>query len=166
MNEAERFLKEFQQKKNTPAEDNLVGPVVKEYKDDEKSIPQDSQTMGIWDALWSLSGRLDRRIYLLRQLVVFVALGVVSYMGGFMLSVTGGNNLYSQFYPFILALASLPFLVPQHIRRLHDMSLSGWWLLLFMVPVVGLLFRIFLCIKKGVDDLNQYDDVTNKESTL
>jgi len=46
-------------------------------------------------------------------------------------------------------LLSLPLLLPGlavTVRRLHDTGLSGWWTLLYLVPIVGaILMLVFLC---------------------
>jgi uncharacterized membrane protein YhaH (DUF805 family) len=47
---------------------------------------------------------------------------------------------------------SLAVLVPfiaVAIRRLHDTNRSGWWLLIWLVPVVGWLALVFLLVQEG-----------------
>ena len=41
------------------------------------------------------------------------------------------------FYPFVVL----------HIKRLRDIKLSYWWTLLTLIPVINILFEIFLCLK-------------------
>ncbi len=41
------------------------------------------------------------------------------------------------------------------IRRLHDTDRSGWWLLLGLVPLVGLVLIVFL-VEDGKDSTNRY----------
>ena len=42
----------------------------------------------------------------------------------------------------------LPFLAVA-VRRLHDTNRSGWWLLIWFLPVVGLIILAFLLVQEG-----------------
>ena len=49
-------------------------------------------------------------------------------------------------------LFSLAVLVPYlavTVRRLHDTNRSGWWVLVWFVPVVGWLILVFLLVQEG-----------------
>ncbi len=56
------------------------------------------------------------------------------------------------------AIASLALLLPSiavAIRRLHDTSRSGWWILLVLIPIVGwIILIVFYCQDSHGD--NQY----------
>ncbi len=58
----------------------------------------------------------------------------------------------------INGLASLALLLPSlavGVRRLHDTNRSGWWLLLWFVPIVGwIVLIVWYCQDSGPD--NQY----------
>ncbi len=41
-------------------------------------------------------------------------------------------------------------------RRLHDVGRSGWWQLLFLLPVIGFLVILFWAVQKGTDGPNEY----------
>ena len=41
-------------------------------------------------------------------------------------------------------------------RRLHDTGKSGWFQLLALIPVIGGLIVLFLCIPEGNSEENQY----------
>tara|TARA_Y100000748_G_scaffold242129_1_gene206357 strand:- start:6534 stop:6932 length:399 start_codon:yes stop_codon:yes gene_type:complete len=56
------------------------------------------------------------------------------------------------------------FFVPSlslYIRRLHDIDRSGWWLLIVIIPFVGIITLIFFWCLKGNQHKNIYGDVTN-----
>ncbi len=58
----------------------------------------------------------------------------------------------------LLCLVALAFLLPSlslAFRRLHDTNRSGWWLLLALVPVGGLVLLIFYCLP-GTPGPNKY----------
>jgi uncharacterized membrane protein YhaH (DUF805 family) len=41
-------------------------------------------------------------------------------------------------------------------RRLHDINRSGWWQLIGLVPVVGVIVLIYWYVQRGDDGPNQY----------
>ena len=42
------------------------------------------------------------------------------------------------------------------VRRLHDINKTGWWLLLGLVPVIGMVMLIVWAIKRGDKEINKY----------
>ncbi|MGE5153981.1 MAG: DUF805 domain-containing protein [Bdellovibrio bacteriovorus] len=56
----------------------------------------------------------------------------------------------------VVALAALVLGVLFMIRRLHDLDGSGWWALLALIPLVNLLFFLFLLLKAGTPGPNRY----------
>lgn len=42
------------------------------------------------------------------------------------------------------------------VRRLHDVSKSGWWLLIAFIPLVGGLYLLYLMVKEGDSGSNEY----------
>ncbi len=41
-------------------------------------------------------------------------------------------------------------------RRLHDIGRTGWWQLLWLVPIVGWLVLLYFLVKRGDDGPNQF----------
>lgn len=81
------------------------------------------------------SGRATRQefwMYVLIYVIIYIILAMVSD---------------------ILALVySLALLVPGiaiTARRLHDTGLSGWWQLLGLIPLIGWIIVIVLCVRKS-----------------
>lgn len=59
----------------------------------------------------------------------------------------------------ISAVYSLAVLVPTlavGVRRLHDTNRAGWWLLLFLVPILGAIVLIVFLATKGDKVENTY----------
>ena len=59
---------------------------------------------------------------------------------------------------FIAMLYSLGLLVPSiaiTARRLHDTGRSGWWQLIGLIPLIGLIVMIIFTVQDSQDD-NQY----------
>ena len=43
-----------------------------------------------------------------------------------------------------------------HIRRLHDVGKSGWWVLLQIVPLIGTLVLLYFLVKPSEKGTNKY----------
>ena len=44
-------------------------------------------------------------------------------------------------------------------RRLHDINKSGWLMLLLIIPLVNLIFMIYLLLARGTDGANRFGHV-------
>ncbi len=42
------------------------------------------------------------------------------------------------------------------VRRLHDIDRSGWWMLVSLVPFIGVLVLIYFCVQDSTPGTNQY----------
>lgn len=59
-------------------------------------------------------------------------------------------GVLSGLYGLIIFIPSLSIL----IRRLHDISRSGWWIFIGVIPFIGqLILFIFTLLKGGVDNI-------------
>ena len=56
----------------------------------------------------------------------------------------------------LIALATILPTTGVTCRRLHDVGKSGWLQLLALIPVIGVLIVLFLCIPAGSGESNQY----------
>jgi uncharacterized membrane protein YhaH (DUF805 family) len=59
----------------------------------------------------------------------------------------------------IAAIVGLALLIPGlavAVRRLHDTSRSGWWLLLVIIPVIGWIVLIFFFATSGTPGANRF----------
>ena len=56
-------------------------------------------------------------------------------------------------------LATLAFLAPNitvGVRRLHDKDRSGWWLLIVLVPIIGILLLLYWFVTRGTPGSNRF----------
>jgi uncharacterized membrane protein YhaH (DUF805 family) len=96
------------------------------------------------------SGRASRREYgwtVGMMLLLSLVLGAVAGIAG------------PEFADVTGALVTLVHLVPGlavGARRLHDSGRSGWWQLLWFVPVVGVLAMLVLLLWPGTSRDNRY----------
>jgi uncharacterized membrane protein YhaH (DUF805 family) len=44
------------------------------------------------------------------------------------------------------------------VRRLHDTERSGWWLLIVLIPLIGLLVLLYFFISKGTTGPNRFGE--------
>ena len=63
-------------------------------------------------------------------------------------------------YIFLYFLFFIPSL-SLYIRRLHDINRSGWWLLIALIPFIGIITLIFFWCLKGTQEKNIYGDATS-----
>lgn len=56
----------------------------------------------------------------------------------------------------VVSLALLAPSLALGARRLHDINKSGWWQLLLLIPLIGILIIIFLAAKKGDVSENRF----------
>ncbi|MFW2003748.1 DUF805 domain-containing protein [Acinetobacter baumannii] len=74
------------------------------------------------------------------------------------------NLLLSFMNEDLATLAMLITLIPNiavNVRRLHDIDRSGWWMLIALVPIVGVLLLLFWATQEGNPTANQYGESPN-----
>ena len=89
------------------------------------------------------SGRASRKEFWLFTLFMLVAAFVLGFIDGMQgnFYFDGGFGLLSGAFYF----ASLLPGIAVTIRRLHDTSRSGWWILLSFIPLIGSIWVLVLC---------------------
>ncbi|RYE55078.1 MAG: DUF805 domain-containing protein [Rhizobiaceae bacterium] len=94
----------------------------------------------------NFSGRAIRSEYwwfVLAYIIAYLVLAIVDYVLG------------AQLLTAILSLALLIPSIAVGVRRLHDLDKSGWWLLLGLVPIVGLIL-IYWFAQPGTPGDNRF----------
>ena len=109
-------------------------------------------------------GRSRRREYWLFSLFyVLVTLAVTGIMGAPSASYFGAGVHYQAMTTapaqLLLNLFGLISFIPSlavNVRRLHDIDRSGWWLLMWLVPLLGwIVMLVFMCLD-GTYGRNRY----------
>jgi uncharacterized membrane protein YhaH (DUF805 family) len=108
------------------------------------------------------SGRARRKefwmFYLINTIVAFVLAVIDGALGIYLVDADVGMGLLSGIY--LLAII-LP-LLGVAIRRLHDTGRSGWWLLIYIIPLIGTItLLVFYCLDSAPEE-NQYGDNPKK----
>jgi uncharacterized membrane protein YhaH (DUF805 family) len=110
-------------------------------------------------SIFSFNGRIGRlrymayntACYFLLMLVMIPVVGTSAFMGG--------EEAMSISTMIGIAVIYIPMLVVGVAfgkRRLNDLNRSGWWLLLSIVPIVNLLFSIYVIFFPGTDSDNDF----------
>ena len=82
------------------------------------------------------------------------------------LSILGRASALFGVIGFIYGLAVLIPSIAVGIRRLHDTDRSGWWLLLLLLPFVGLIVLIVFMASPGTPGPNNYGPPAPSEPVL
>ena len=94
----------------------------------------------------NFSGRAMRSEYwwfILFYIIAYIVLAIVDYLLG------------AQLLTVILSLGLLIPSIAVAVRRLHDLDKSGWWLLLGLIPIVGLIL-IYWFAQPGTPGANRF----------
>lgn len=93
----------------------------------EKAINDDPEKF------WSYKGRLRRKDYFIRAILLSIPVAIMN--------LASENSVD----PSLLFFASIIITI-QAVKRLHDINMSGWYWLLFLIPIVNLIFGLYVCI--------------------
>ncbi len=111
--------------------------------------------MGFTEAIQSgfrnyvtFSGRASRSEYW-----YWVLFSILASIGGEILdAITGGAGLINLAVALGLFLPALSVAV----RRLHDVDRSGWWYLIILIPLIGLIVLIVWFVTRGTSGANRF----------
>ncbi len=67
----------------------------------------------------------------------------------FVVLVSIGLGMVSQVLSGLFSLATLVPSIAVTTRRLHDIDRSGWWQLISLVPLIGVIILIVWCVQEG-----------------
>lgn len=104
-----------------------------------------------WKYLYTnFDGRIARKDWWVGIAIIFVVSLVLSFL-------IGDRGLVQFVIAIILFIAGLAL----HIKRFHDRGKSGWWVLVFLIPVIGFIWMIVeMGILEGDADANEYGPAT------
>lgn len=96
-----------------------------------------------WNVLKEKSSKKRFQKFLGINILIQLLLGLISY---FMFNSLIIPNIYS-----VLILVPA---ISLSVRRFHDIGVSGWWVLLFIIPYLGVGLTFFLALKNGKEEEN------------
>jgi|TARA_B110000014_G_C20101090_1_gene578002 uncharacterized membrane protein YhaH (DUF805 family) len=97
-------------------------------------------------------GRATRTAYWMFVLINIIIQAILTLLG----------------FETIAAIISLLLIIPSislGARRLHDTGRSGWWQLIYFLPLIGLIVMIVFLVQDSVDD-NEYGPNPKAETSV
>jgi uncharacterized membrane protein YhaH (DUF805 family) len=106
--------------------------------------------------LWSFRGRFGRANYWLAAVLQLVAFFAMVFLAILIASLIGFSDLATKIIirtGFVFYLISV---LAVHAKRLHDLDLNGWLVLVLLIPLVGLFVLIACAFFRGTVGPNKY----------
>ncbi len=94
------------------------------------------------------SGRARRKEYQMFALFNFIILFVI----GLVDTLAGSPGVLGMLYGLAVLIPSIAV----SVRRLHDTDRSGWWFLIALVPLIGIIVLIVFMVRDSTPLENQY----------
>ncbi|MBN1442063.1 MAG: DUF805 domain-containing protein [Planctomycetes bacterium] len=79
---------------------------------------------------------------------------VIAFVLGFVEGLLGSPGVVGILYGLAVIIPSIAVAV----RRLHDTDRSGWWVLIGLIPLIGLIILIVFYVQDGTPGPNQYGE--------
>lgn len=100
------------------------------------------------DNFWSSKGRIRRSTYVLRLLSMIIPYTLFAFL-------YEENEISETLFSLISFILFIAIAI-QAIKRLHDINKSGWYYLLFFVPIANLVLGLYLLFVDGTIGNNNY----------
>lgn len=113
------------------------------------------------DAIWNFGdfhGRADRSEFWSYFVLSISLLFIASYTDSYL-----GNR--QQIETFVNLAIIIPYLAVA-IRRLHDINLSGWWILIVLIPIAGTIILHIAMLFPGSEGKNRFDPETANNAAI
>ncbi len=109
----------------------------------------------------TFTGRANRPEYWYAYLFSMILILVATLLDFSMMveySATNNSGMAPSFFTSLITLALFFPSLTVGVRRLHDTDRSGWWMLLILVPLVGVIALIVFFCQRGTDGTNRFGD--------
>lgn len=115
-------------------------------------------------SLWTHHGRIGVLSYWGMAALLTIAMLVIGGILGFIAIKVSGYDMASGGEPPVLMwLILAPLLlilmyvgICLGIKRLHDLNMVGWWILLTFVPIIGIFFSLYMYLWPGKKTANRF----------
>lgn len=105
----------------------------------------------------TFEGRARRKEYWLYYLATIIISVAFGFIEGFMSGLMGSTSMDdAAISPIILSLALFIPTIAVGTRRLHDIGRSGWWQLLWFIPIIGWIVLIVFFALQTSPQTNQW----------
>ncbi len=120
-------------------------------------LTNDSSLTETNDRPWSHQGRFGRLAYMAWSFVLTIAVILSGLSISFMYL-----GMKSKGFDLGFLLISIPYLIYLYlkvvfaIRRFHDLDKSGWWSVATFIPLINIIFILYMLLAKGTDGVNRF----------
>ena len=105
------------------------------------------------------TGRCFRYEYIIKTIVIMVIYIVCCIL--LILHFSIFSISYLSLICFLLIAVLMFFSLKYTIQRFYDLNLSGWYILLKLIPIFSIIITFYLYFKKGNIEINEYDKAIN-----
>ena len=118
----------------------------------ERYVPDE----GIKEMFFRYDNRLNRKRYIMRALLLVVAVTLAAAVLGIVFAVAGMSESTIGTMGTLIGIAgAIPGLMLA-VRRLHDLDRPTWWIVGNFIHLVNVVFSLYLLLAKGTTGPNQY----------
>jgi len=103
----------------------------------------------------NFSGRAQRKEYWYFNLLSLIIAGVLGVVDAAMGNPAVTENGIGPIGMIYILLTMLPAIAVT-VRRLHDISRSGWWILIGLIPLIGIIVLIIFAAQDSDPNENEY----------
>jgi len=110
--------------------------------------------------IFAVNGRIGRLRYLAYGMFITgLTLIIVGMLSAIMVPMFAGSGMSESMAIGAVIILYLPLIIISVIlakRRLNDLNKSGWWQLIAIIPLVGIIFTIYMVFWPGTKGSNNY----------
>lgn len=116
----------------------------------------------MFKAPFSFNGRIRRLEYGLSFIVSYI-ISLLLY-GSSVVSLLSGEFGLGVLISIIVFIAAIWFNLAQGVKRLHDLNKNGLLILICCIPIIGILFSLYMIFVPGTTGSNDYgEDPKNRQ---
>jgi uncharacterized membrane protein YhaH (DUF805 family) len=105
---------------------------------------------------FTFAGRLGRLQFFGFSVIWALSGAVVALVSGIDFESSADPSLGGILFALVFFLVALVASLSYAVRRFHDFDKSGWWVLLYLVPVVNFVMGLILLFAPGTPGPNTY----------
>jgi uncharacterized membrane protein YhaH (DUF805 family) len=128
-----------------------VAPAANPYAAPQSNVAHTSgeagERMSIKDLWLRTDGRIPRKAY---WLYVVLPIVIGAFVAGIISAIIG------EWFVWVYQIAIIFPAVIAGIKRMHDLDKSGWWVAISLVPLIGGLWYLYLCVIRGTEGANKF----------
>ena len=135
-----------------------------------KSVTSTSSSDTYQPKFFAVNGRIGRlRYFAYATVASFVTIFVLGILAAILIPALASGGMTDSIATLFVLILYIPLIIISVVfmkRRLNDLDKSGWWQLLYLVPIVNILFALYLLFWPGTKGSNNYGLQPAKNSLL